>query len=298
MNLNRSVYLHARSRKIAVLLDGVDGDVLLSGTGHLLQLWRQAAFKTIFEETLKADGLTGEYKMGRKYAAASFLSTITPFAPDWLRKMRRPQRTRKAVSSAVSESIIEREFAEHTRLGARLAELDSHSPRPEPFSQIAAHAISLDHPFLTVGLERYERIASAFGIEARHPFTDVRLVQFCLGLPWQLKTRRGWTKMILRRVMEPLLPSQVVWRKDKDSLMWQVNRIILKDREEYFYQITSEEQANLETYIDMSKLMKFWHEYLSRGDEKHADLLWSGVALALWLRRHRAMEMSIRKAQV
>ena len=56
------------------------------------------------------------------------------------------------------------------------------------------HKIALDHTFLTVGLERYERVASAFGIEARHPYTDVRLAEFCLGLPWQLKTQRGWTK--------------------------------------------------------------------------------------------------------
>jgi asparagine synthase (glutamine-hydrolysing) len=156
------------------------------------------------------------------------------------------------------------------------------------------HKISLDHPFLTVGLERYERVASAFGIEARHPFTDVRLAEFCLGLPWQLKTQRGWTKMILRRAMEPYLPSAVIWRKDKDSLMWEVNRLILKERADYFYQTTCDEQAHLEPYVDVPKLMRFWQEYLTLGDENHAELIWSGIALAMWLRRHRNMQANLR----
>ena len=118
-------------------------------------------------------------------------------------------------------------------------------------------------------------------MDARHPLLDVRLAEFCLGLPWQLKTQRGWTKYILRRVLDHELPVDVIWRKDKDSLMWEVNRSILKEQADYFYQTTLDEQANLRPYIDLRKLMKFWQEYLTLGDEKHAESLWSGVALAM-----------------
>jgi len=293
MNLNRAVYLNAQKRGISALLDGIDGDVLLSGSGHLTQLWRQGAYRMIIGETLKADGLTAEYKMGSKLFINSFLSTITPFAPVWFRNLRQPVRHNKTLRSAIQDTIIEREFAFRSRLGERFGTLDTHSPRPHSFSQMGAHKIALDHPFLTVGLERYERVASAFGIEARHPFTDVRLAEFCLGLPWHLKTQRGWTKMILRRAVEPLLPAEVIWRKDKDSLMWEVNRLILKERAEYFYQITLDEQTNLKPYIDMPKLLKFWQDYLTLGDEKHAALIWSGVALGMWLRQQRNMKVKL-----
>ena len=218
---------------------------------------------------------------------------FTPIAPDWFRNLRRPVRYSKALRSAVRDTLIDRDFAVRSRLGERFASLDSHSPRPRSFSQMDAHKIALDHPFLTVGLERYQRVAGAFGIEARHPFTDIRLAEFCLGLPWQLKTRRGWTKLILRRAMEFMLPSEVIWRKDKDSLMWEVNRLILKERSEYFYQITLDEQANLMPYIDLRKLMKFWQDYLTLGDEKHAGLIWSGVALGMWLRHERNMNANL-----
>ena len=96
--------------------------------------------------------------------------------------------------------------------------------------------------------------------------------------------------------MEPLLPAEVDSRKDKDSLMWEVSRLILNERAEYFYQITLDEQANLKPYIDMRKLLKFWQDYLTLGDEKHAELIWSGVALGMWLRHERNMNANLRGA--
>jgi asparagine synthase (glutamine-hydrolysing) len=151
----------------------------------------------------------------------------------------------------------------------------------------------LDQPFITTGLERYERVAASFGIKPRHPFHDVRLVEFCIGLPWHLKTYHGWTKMILRRALEADLPYRVIWRNDVHSLMWEVNRLVLKERAEYFYQVTCDEQANLKPYVNLRKLMQAWQEYLTLGEEKHAELLWSGIALAFWLRRQRKIQANL-----
>jgi asparagine synthase (glutamine-hydrolysing) len=254
MNLNRLVYMGAKEQNLTAVLDGVDGDVLLSGTGHLLQLWRDVALHTILEESLRADGYIAEYKLGQKVFVSSFLSSITPFAPEWFRKIRKPFRYGKTIEYAVRDSIINRDFAVASCLAERVERLDSQNPRPRSFYQMEFHKIVINHTFLTAGLERYERVASASGIEARHPFTDVRLAEFCIGLPWQLKTRNGWTKYILRRAMEPYLPSQVVWRKDKDSLMWEVNRIILKERGKYLHQATLDEKENLKPYVDTRKL--------------------------------------------
>jgi len=287
MNLNRAVYRHAQDQGVTAVLDGVDGDVLLSGSGQLMQLWHERAYRMIIEETLRAGGLTAEYKLGRKELFGSIISVFSGFVPEWLRKMRRRYGYRGAVGNAIKGSIIDRDFAFRSRLEDRLASLDSHSPRPPSFDQMEFHKIALNHPFLTVGLERYERVASAFGIEARHPYTDVRLVEFCLSLPWQLKTRRGWTKMILRRAMESILPAEVVWRTDKDSLMWETNRLILKEKAGYFYQITHDERENLKPYINLPKLFQFWDDYLARGEEKEAESLWAGTALAMWLRQQR-----------
>jgi asparagine synthase (glutamine-hydrolysing) len=292
MNLGRAVYLHAQDQGIGAILDGIQGDVLFSISGHLPQLWREGACQTIIGETLNAEGVIAEYKMGRNLFINSFLSAFTPFAPEWFRNLRRPIRYNNILRSApnVRDTIIDRGFALRSRLGERFATLDANNPRLHSFNHVELHKNVLDQPFITTGLERYERVASAFGIEARHPFHDVRLVEFCLGLPWQLQTYHGWTKFIMRRALEPYLPSEVIWRRDKDSLMWEFNRIILKERADYFHQATLDGRENLKPYIDVGKLENFWHEYLTLGDEKHAEMLWSGVALAFWLRRQRGMD--------
>jgi asparagine synthetase B (glutamine-hydrolysing) len=102
--------------------------------------------------------------------------------------------------------------------------------------------------------------------------------------------------MILRRAMEPDLPPEVVWRKDKDSLMWEVNRIILKAKAEEFYQLTYDAQGDLKPYVDTQKLMTFWDEYCLQSDETHAESLWSGIALAMWLRNQKDVASEIKSA--
>ncbi len=66
MNLNRSVYLYAQKQNLGAILDGVDGDILLSSSGLLLQLWHEGKLQAVLDETIKAEGLTAEYKTGRE----------------------------------------------------------------------------------------------------------------------------------------------------------------------------------------------------------------------------------------
>ena len=54
-----------------------------------------------------------------------------------------------------------------------------------------------------------------FSIETRLPFLDYRLVEHTLSLPAGAKIKFGWTKYVLRKAMEALLPEQVIWRKKK-----------------------------------------------------------------------------------
>jgi asparagine synthase (glutamine-hydrolysing) len=65
-------------------------------------------------------------------------------------------------------------------------------------------------------LLRYEdRNSMAFGVEARVPFLDHRLVELAFGgaAPWRIKG--GWTKWVLRQAMEGIVPDSVIWRASK-----------------------------------------------------------------------------------
>ncbi len=57
----------------------------------------------------------------------------------------------------------------------------------------------------------------AWSREIRLPFLDYRLVELLIAAPVNYKLTRGWAKYALRAAMTDLLPSQIVWRKDKQG---------------------------------------------------------------------------------
>ena len=69
------------------------------------------------------------------------------------------------------------------------------------------------------GLEellRYsDRNAMAHGREVRLPFLYDEMVQFIFSLPSKFKISNGYTKSILRKMMDDKLPHNIVWRTDK-----------------------------------------------------------------------------------
>lgn len=65
-------------------------------------------------------------------------------------------------------------------------------------------------------LLKYEdKNSMANSVETRLPFLDYRCVEAALSIPDEFKIKDGWTKFVLRKAMETLLPEKVIWRKSK-----------------------------------------------------------------------------------
>lgn len=65
-------------------------------------------------------------------------------------------------------------------------------------------------------LLRYEdRNSMRHSIETRLPFIDYTVVETALSIPNKYKIKDGWTKYILRRTVDKILPNNIVWRKNK-----------------------------------------------------------------------------------
>ena len=76
-------------------------------------------------------------------------------------------------------------------------------------------------------LLKYEdKIGMAFSIEARLPLLDYRLVNFLFSLNENYKISNGWSKHLLRRSMENILPETVRLRKDKKGFPTPYSRIL------------------------------------------------------------------------
>lgn len=71
----------------------------------------------------------------------------------------------------------------------------------------------------------------AIPLEHRLPFLDHRLVEFALRLPAAYLFRRGWSKFILRKAMEPYLPPAIAWRREKMGFPLRLDRFLVEHRE-------------------------------------------------------------------
>jgi len=91
---------------------------------------------------------------------------------------------------------------------------------PRVFESRLNHA--LWHDFRFAGLPELLRAEDALGmahsVETRAPFLDHRVVEFCFRLPFQAKIDEGWTKLLLRRSTNGILPEPVRWRLDKKGM--------------------------------------------------------------------------------
>ncbi|MCT2589158.1 asparagine synthase (glutamine-hydrolyzing) [Streptomyces sp. N2-109] len=67
--------------------------------------------------------------------------------------------------------------------------------------------------FVSMLLDRKDRLSMAHGLEVRVPFCDHRLVEYVFNTPWSFKSFDGREKSLLRAAVSDLLPSSVLERR-------------------------------------------------------------------------------------
>jgi asparagine synthase (glutamine-hydrolysing) len=209
-----NLYLHlglfsaARDHGVDVLLDGFDGDSAVShGFGRLNGLARAGDWDA-FEFEVRAFA-------NRRGIAPE--RVLTQFGLPFLRELAQAGRVAAWRRAA-------RELRRRFGLSGRTL-LTEHGVRPfvkrnaeRAQSESEMHVQGLSQPLYQLTLEVADKSSRAFGVEARYPFFDRRLIDFCVTVPDELKFSEGWPRLLFRRAMEGVLPREVQWRASKASL--------------------------------------------------------------------------------
>ena len=132
-------------------------------------------------------------------------------------------------------------------------------------------------------LNKLDLYPAACGVEARHPFMDVRLVQYCLGLPSTEKLRDGWSRAVLRDAVGPELPEVVRARMNKMAHGAQQDAFIFDSDVQRIEALLARPGAAA-AYLDMDAVRALW----ARGRHDPTllspwEVAWVSAALTLIL---------------
>ncbi len=213
MTVPRVSYLAAKREGIKVVLDGVGGDIVL-GAGSMIA--RQIGSGRLFGAWREAKGLSDFYGADWSDAMKHYFNAArSAFSSRRVRGIRHAMRGARI--DLPDDSAVDLSFAARVNLFEHIRRFKSEfASRPSGLSFAEERIWSWPYSGITGGRETYDRIAAQYGIEARDPYLDLRVVNFLLSLPMEQLQMGGWPKIIQRRAMIGYLPQSVIWRRGKE----------------------------------------------------------------------------------
>ncbi len=112
-------------------------------------------------------------------------------------------------------------------------------------------------------------------LEHRFPFLDYNMVEIGLQTPLTYLFKDGWTKFLMRKAMEPYLPSKIVWRREKMGFTFPF-KIFFMQHQSLFQSLLDELQT-----LDISPtLFGTYENLIGRSPQQ----LWRILSVAIWLK--------------
>lgn len=277
--LPRTMYSAAQKEGVRVLLDGLDGDAPLSHWRHyhLLILLLSGKWRNV---PVEVSGLSRRLKSspGRVLVTHCVYPLLQHATRKAWRAIRAP---RGPVWDA--DTTVTPEFRRRIKQTHRLHRRGNWG---EPLGTIKGnHGHLLTFARIPVAMENYDRAAAPYSIEPRHPFFDKRLVEFSLALPPEQKIRRGWTKAILRRAMEGIVPRKVQWRHDTANLNEEFFLSLLSLEESWLEAVISTDLVSVEKYLDVGAVREAYSRLKSEVTSYDAYTVWVAATLASLVKR-------------
>jgi asparagine synthase (glutamine-hydrolysing) len=272
--LNGGAAKAARPIGVKTILDGLGGDSTISrGSARFVELFLHGRAFTLARELRALATRRGT----REPLPRLFVSHVAaPLAPPWLLRLNLRLRRRPPSGDPGLSLLTPR---------ARALSGAAHHRRRVALSAREEHLAQFDAPLLAEGLELFDRVMAAFGVEGRYPFFDRRLAEYCISLPADQKLADGYSRIVARRAMDGIIPPEIQWRAGKGKPGLHIIPALRASRpllDELFLR----DPSMLAPYVDVDVLRRMYGDFMEgpRIDVALAIRLWSAAVLGQWLR--------------
>ena len=274
----KAIYLAAQAQGQRVVLDGAGGDIVLSEGSYILRLIQSGHILRALNE------ISG---LNKFWGVSPLLSDFLHFfgsaiSPRPLKELVQPLRNRRNINEYLDYSTISPEFATRVKIRDRFDRMADMFPGAWHADYFVERTAAI-RSNVAAGRERYARLAAAASIEARDPFLDRKVVDFCSRLPGRIRMQGGWPKTILRKMTENSLPDDVRWARGKPHLGSLFNAALTRQAIRHGAIDENRLQRALQNYVSPAKLRTAWLQFRDGSDTQN---LHSAYVLSLWLRQN------------
>ncbi len=251
-------YGAVRSNGVRVTLDGHGADELLSGYGHIIDaLWdSKYNIKNTFDILDIYQTSIGSFEQVKRKSSLELYITY--------------------MLKAIIKKII----------GRKLMSKDSHHVNFKKLDNFSKHLYLIFHEtILPTLLRNYDRYSMANSVEIRMPFMDHRIVTYINSLPYSSKFSNGYTKRIIRDALDPYMPKEVTWRKEKIGFNSPIVDWMQKDLKDWFLDTVHEQNFIECSLIDNPKQLQ--ERVLNIVNKKNSDFseaerVWTELSTYIW----------------
>ena len=202
---------NAQQKGIRVMMDGIGGDDLLGMYyTHLTDLFFRGEFFKLIKYLLSVTFDSSSQSPFSLFIQYCLKPSIPPPIKIHLRQFLRHFRG-NGIPPWFNHS-----FLNNLGIQERLYKKQKRSPLqfPERSKQEVYDWLRFGWNF-NIALEMIERFKTHFDIESRYPFLDRHMIEFCFSIPAEQLWSTEWTKAVLRKSMEGILPESIRCRRTK-----------------------------------------------------------------------------------
>lgn len=283
--LSRQTCRAAAAHGVDVVLDGHGGDEIISyGYGRLAELAYAENWLSLLAESRGVAALLSQPAMPIVTGYLRNYSRLWKKAGRVKQRLFPAQGRQGARETPSSLRHINQDLARATKLDEKLQAM-FHAASPP--SEHRDHLAAVTSPMQAYGFEVLDKQVAHAGIEARYPFWDKRVVEFCVSLPAREKLSNGWTRSILRRGMEGVLPSAIQWRRTKLDFGRLIATGMRRRHADLLHSLLHDEAERLRPFLDVAAIQGALRRVLEQGDRCDGfDMLdvWRAAMLCLWLK--------------
>lgn len=273
---------------VRILLEGLLGDNVVShGVEYLNELAYRGHWLTLAQHLKEVIR-----RSNRRVYLPTLLKRyiveegIKPHTPEFILRIWHGLRDYPVDSSTQDLGLFTTEFIERAQLRERLRQAYRH--RRSITSAAKAHFTALDSGMIQTALEIYDKGCGAFHFETRFPFIDKRLVEFCLAIPGSQKISQGFTRMIMRRALQGILPEDIRWRTDKGDLSWAFRSGLQRGLETLASRLASPSDDFIKKFFDVAILKRMVERTKSDSMlDKDLLILFLAAVLSAWNHQQR-----------